>query len=161
MLFRLSTLSLTLALLIGCGAAADSSNAAQPVSADSARLAWSAFECSQYANMIGDKAQEERLFKVGLDAGRSFIDALKANRISKDDIYSKAPVALMAVVSGPSTEFTLGRLYQSALTDAADRIIKHDNSNIPMPIQDWIVDPELIKIKAGGQFSAKNCSLLR
>ncbi len=99
--------------------------------------------------------------KVGLAAGRSFIDAVRANRISKDDVYSKVPMAVMAIVTGPSTEFSLGRLYQSAITDASDRIVKNDYSNMPMPIDKWIVDPEVLKIKAGGQFSAKNCSLLK
>jgi hypothetical protein len=160
MLSRLST-SLILACLLACRTAAVSSDESQAINADSARLAWSALECSEYARMMGDKTQEERLMKVGLAAGRSFIDAVRANRISKDDVYSKVPMAVMAIVTGPSTEFSLGRLYQSAITDASDRIVKNDYSNMPMPIDKWIVDPEVLKIKAGGQFSAKNCSLLK
>ena len=47
-------------------------------------IMWSAFQCSTYAEMsdtLVDKSERERLHLVGLNAGRTFLEAMKAGQI--------------------------------------------------------------------------------
>ena len=46
-------------------------------------IMWSAFQCSTYAELSDYKSEQERLRLVGLNAGRTFLEALKAGQISE------------------------------------------------------------------------------
>ena len=41
-------------------------------------IMWSAFQCSTYAELSDYKSEQERLHLVGLNAGRTFLEAMKA-----------------------------------------------------------------------------------
>ena len=46
-------------------------------------IMWSAFQCSTYVELSDYKSEQERLHLVGLNAGRTFLEAMKAGQISE------------------------------------------------------------------------------
>jgi len=80
-------------------------------------LALSAFECSAVAP--NDK-EHERLFLLGLKAGRDFISYVQANpKTYAEDFHPKVAV-LWNMTSGPSPDFILGQIY----ADRVDEMYK-------------------------------------
>ena len=51
-------------------------------------IMWSAFQCSTYAELSDYKSEQERLHLVGLNAGRTFLEAMKAGQISEQALSS-------------------------------------------------------------------------
>lgn len=107
-------------------------------------LTLSAFECSAVAP--NDK-EAERLFMLGLTAGREFI----AYAQSHSDSYAKELHPHVAILwnltNGPSPDFILGQLY----ADRVDNIYKE---------KDPLSDEALWKIKKENIYRDKNCALL-
>jgi hypothetical protein len=56
------------------------------------RIMWSAFQCSAYAELSENKNEQERLFLVGLNAGRAFLEAMKAGQISEQATRDEVPI---------------------------------------------------------------------
>ena len=54
----------------------------------------SAFRCSTYAQLSQDQKEQQRLFQIGLKAGRDFVEGLK----SRDDPTSE----LLTLMYGPA-----------------------------------------------------------
>jgi hypothetical protein len=105
-------------------------------------LTLSAFECSVISP---SEIEAERLFLLGLDAGREFIAYVNANSDSyKTEIGPKVAI-LWALSSGPTSDFILGQVY----SDRADTVY-----------EDFTIDDELWKIKKGIMYKDKNCALL-
>lgn len=88
---------------------------------------WNAFGCSALASIIGNTDESERLFKFGYEQGSIFLKALKANKISKEDISSKVPVGVMWLIEGPTNDFILGRILENAQEDALEEVFKTGN----------------------------------
>ncbi len=107
-------------------------------------LTLSAFECSAIAP--NDK-EIERLFVLGLNAGREFI----AYANSHADTYGKELHPHVAVLwnltSGPSPDFILGQIY----ADRVDDVYKQ---------KDPLSDDAVWKIKKENMYREKNCALL-
>ena len=128
--------------------------------ARAARLMWSAYQCSVFAGMAGDKEQQERLFKVGYEAGKRFVAAAEAGTVTKEEAQSMVPIGVGFLMAGPTSEFILGRIYKSAADDAYEAVAGRDASNMPRPLGEWITDPELQRPFAQGRFDRGNCELL-
>jgi hypothetical protein len=97
-----------------------------------------AFKCSTYASIFRDQKEQQRLFQIGLKAGRDFVEGLK----SRDDPTSE----LLTFMRGVSTDFVVGQMYESESTHAYDEIAKLDV-------------PEA-KIQAELSYRNGNCSLI-
>ena len=117
---------------------------------DKARLArtvWSAFQCSTFAEMSGDKKEQARLFLVGLEAGRDFLEALKSGQISDDAMSKEVPVGVTLALQGPSPDFILGRIFENAVG--------------ALEISQWAKDDGLKKTKAQTEYGKHNCVFIK
>jgi hypothetical protein len=123
------------------------------------RVAWSAFQCHQWAASSGSEADAERLFGVGLDAARRFIDGLKSGLIDREEANQFTPIGIGMVAQGPSTDFIVGRIYSFATEEAHDDLVK-EREGLPQSTQNWITDPELIKTMALNKYQNANCDLI-
>jgi hypothetical protein len=54
---------------------------------------WSAFQCATYAELSKDQKEQERLFLIGVKAGRDFLEALKNGRYRERLRATKSPLA--------------------------------------------------------------------
>jgi len=50
--------------------------------------AWAAFECASLASHAKKPDEVERLFKLGMDSGRAFLEALRNGKITKEAGYT-------------------------------------------------------------------------
>src|SRR5579872_3723947 len=73
------------------------------------RIMWSAFECSALAELAENKSEQERLYLVGLNAGRTFLEAMKAGQISEQAVNEAVPINVLQRLKGPSDEFVIGK----------------------------------------------------
>src|SRR5690349_6598230 len=78
-----------------------------------------AFKCSTYASLFHDQSEQQRLFQIGLMAGRDYVEALK----TRDDPTSE----MSRFIRGVSTDFVVGQMYEAASTHAYDEIVKYQN----------------------------------
>ena len=97
-----------------------------------------AFKCSTYASLFHDQKEQQRLFQIGLKAGRDYVEGLK----SRDDPTSE----MLTFLRGVSTDFVVGQLYESESTHVYDEIAKLDASEA--------------KIQAERSYREGNCSLI-
>lgn len=145
--------ALALALLPGTGAASVED-------AKAARVMWTAFECGTYAELAGKADRASDHYATGLDAGRRFYATLEAGTITEEELSQHAPFILTSLDAGPSVDFILGRVFQYATDAARADVSKEDQHGLPLPIQEWLLEPELIASKADTLYSAGNCDLL-
>jgi len=78
-----------------------------------------AFRCSTYASLFHDQKEQQRLFQIGLKAGRDYVEGLK----SRDDPKSETLTFMREV----STDFVVGQMYEAQSTHAYDEIVKYQN----------------------------------
>jgi hypothetical protein len=105
-----------------------------------------AFRCSAYAQLFHDQKEQQRLFQIGLKAGRDYVEELK----SRDDPTSET----LTFIRGVSTDFVVGQLYEAASTHAYDEIVKYQNG---LPLKDWL-DAPAAKTQAELSYRKSNCS---
>jgi hypothetical protein len=108
-----------------------------------------AFRCSTYAQLFHDQKEQQRLFQIGLKAGRDYVEWLK----SRDDPTSE----LLRFMRGVSTDFVVGQMYESESTHAYDEIVKYQNG---LPLRQWL-DADAAKTQAELRFRQSNCSLIQ
>ncbi len=85
------------------------------------RTMWSAFECSVYADLSGNEMEQARLFDLGVKSGREFIEAVNTRQIPPDMLRVEVNAATLDLLQGPSTDFMVGRVYESAATAALQK----------------------------------------
>jgi len=115
------------------------------------KRAWAAFECASLASVAGDQEKQEKLFTVGLNEGRVFIEALKGGKIKEEDLKSNVPIGMLLLLQGPSPDFMLGRVYENAQENALKKVFRSDG-----PPQS---DDER-KSLAELELSRRNCDLI-
>ena len=108
-----------------------------------------AFKCSTYAAIFHDQKEQQRLFQIGLKAGRDYVEGLK----SVDDPTSE----LLTFIRGVPTDFVVGQLYEAESTHAYDEIVKPQNG---LPMNKWFEAPEP-KIQAERSYRQSNCPLIQ
>jgi hypothetical protein len=124
------------------------------------RVMWSAFQCSTFAEMSGNNQEQERLFGIGVKAGRRFVEALKNGQISPDAVSTEVPVGVTMLLAGPSVDFIIGRIFESAMGDAFDSVVKRKDGLL-RPVDDWVQDQEVRKPIAQQKYLQGNCGLIR
>ena len=132
-----------LAVLSPCGAASD----AEIVSLSDKMS--SAFKCSTLASLFHDQKEQQRLFQIGLKAGRDYVEGLK----SRDDPTSE----MSTFIRGVSTDFVVGQMYESQSTHAYDEIVKYQNG---LPLNQWL-DATAAKTQAELSYRQSNCSSIQ
>jgi hypothetical protein len=122
------------------------------------------FECSVYADMAGmDKATGNRLFKHGHEDLTRFIDLGQTAKPKEmeEAIQANVPVLVMQHMGGPSTEFSVGRVFEATSVTVEDELYQREtwmhqkfDPNAPWP------SPETVKAAAAQHFRDKNCEML-
>lgn len=120
-------------------------------SVDSGRAVFSAFECTVLAAKIGRTEEQRRLFEFGYEEGKKFIDSVRSGEISKEELSSKVPVGVLWHMEGPTTDFILGRIYESAAENALDGVYGRTNEVLSAEEQNRIAE---------NKFSTMNCGLI-
>lgn len=113
---------------------------------------WSALECSTLASVMKDEKEQARLFTLGYESGKKFMGAVQAKKVTLQDLQNEVPSGLLMLMQGPSVDFMLGRVFESAL-DNATRGIFTSNGELH--------SDELQRTLATTKFGQKNCRLLR
>jgi hypothetical protein len=103
-----------------------------------------AFRCSAYASLFHDQKEQQRLFQIGLKAGRDFVEGLK----SRDD---PTKGEMSTFIRGVSTDFVVGQMYESESTHAYDEIVKSQNGPL---------DASAAKTQAEVTYRKSDCSLI-
>ena len=119
--------------------------------AQMAKASWSAFECSSLASKSGVAGEQQRLFLFGYEQGIKFIVAVQSKKVNQKDLSSEAPLIMLLLLQGPTPDFMLGRIYESAQNSALKEVYKtgeHFNSD------------EDQKIIANNKFEKLNCELI-
>ena len=116
------------------------------------RIAWSAFECSSLAAQMKDTKEQERLFMLGYDQGKRFIEAAQGGKIDRQDIRGEVPIGLTMLLQGPTPDFMLGRVYEST-QDAALKDVLRTNGNLN--------SDDVQALLARNKYTEQNCRLLR
>ena len=124
------------------------------------RTMWSAFQCATFAEMSGNPTEQARLFDVGVKSGREFLEAVKNRQIPPDIANQEVPIGVSMLLRGPSTDFVVGRIFEAAMSDAFDDIIKKENG-LMLDSSKWANDEGLKKSKAQSQYQRSNCVLVK
>lgn len=131
-------------------------------SAEDGLLAWSAFECSMYASLAQEPQSEfARLFSLGYEGGKRFLEGVLSKEISEDSVSKKVPIGLIWNAQGPTVDFRLGRIYEVSTQEAYDRVVKHDPNGLDLAVAQWRTDKELKKSIAAREYRDRNCALLK
>jgi len=109
-----------------------------------------AFRCSTYAQLFHNKEEQQRLFQLGLKAGRDYVEGLK----SRDD---PTMGEMSTFIRGVSTDFVVGQMYESDSTHAYDEIVKYQNG---LPLKEWL-DAPAAKAQAELRYRQSNCSSIQ
>lgn len=116
-----------------------------------ARAAWSAFECSSLASKSKNPKEQERLFLFGYDQGHRFIAALAAQKVTREDLSTEAPLSFLLLLEGPTADFMLGRIFEAAQKSALEGAHKSGKSFNSEEMQEAI---------AKNKFWKLNCQLI-
>jgi hypothetical protein len=65
------------------------------------------------------------------------------------------------LLAGPSTDFMIGRIFENAMQDAYDSVVKKDRNGFLLPIDSWVRDDQLIKTIASTKYQSGNCKLIK
>lgn len=144
---------IALAFCIAANAAEKSADARQTESKQLAleglRL-WAAFHSAVFAEVAGEKDMQAKLFEIGLRAGRKFLAAVDAKKISQDDANSTVPTVVLLTAQGPTHDFILGRIWEIASQDAYDQF----------KVKDGVMGKEEMKMIAQRELRKANAELL-
>jgi hypothetical protein len=109
---------------------------------------WAAFECGALAEAAGKIEESRRLYKMGYDEGKTLLDALRAGKVD-EQARRKLPIAVLLMLDGgPTVDFILGRIFESAMQDTSHQLFEASNNK------------ETQKIIAGQNFAQQNCGTL-
>jgi len=121
---------------------------------------WSAIECGTFAELAEDQEEQKRLFLVGIEAGRSFVRDVQDETVPESE-YREAPIGVLMRLGGPSIDFILGRIFESAVGEAHDSVIKDDSYGVEMGNPgEWRRGESKVQ-RARILYDQANCQLVR
>ena len=145
-----------LTLVLGvCLCLASSRLAQAETSSEYAKLGqkiYPAFQCAIAAEHMKDREAQGRLFKLGYESGKMFLEAVYAGKVDEKDISSRIPVVFTMSMEGPSVDFMLGRFWELVVADYSGEFFETCPS--------CLRDDELKERKATTQFRKMNCDFL-
>ena len=132
----------------------------QVASVNRAVLTWSVFSCATYAELSGDAVEQKRLFEIGYRSAKAFVAAVENQTLPETERLN-APLGILMLLEGPSADFIVGRIFESAMRNAYDDVVTRDNSGAPLrdPLQ-W-ASGETKTMKAREKYQSANCALIR
>ena len=92
------------------------------------------------------------MYLVGVNAGRAFLEAMKAGQISEQALREAVPINVLQRLEGPSNEVIIDKIYAAATGYARDYIEKRWNILGWGPTQ---------KQEAQSYYTNENCILIR
>jgi len=110
---------------------------------------YNAFECSILASNAGDKSEQKRLYDLGIEEGRKFLKELEEGKIKQSDISATVPMVVMFSLGGPSHDFMLGRIFESAANSVYRQFKENGNDT-----------DELRKMAAQAMLTERNSMLI-
>ncbi len=125
------------------------------------RLAWSAFQCSVFAELSVNAEEQERLFVLGYETSQSLLndsETMSAAEVEREK--ETIPVFMLLVLGGPSIDFIVGRIFSAAQERAFNSVVKTDSSGLVQIDPNKWADGELKKIRAENKYRESNCALL-
>jgi hypothetical protein len=111
------------------------------------RKLYAAFVCAALTDVTGEANEKNRLFNIGYEQGKIFINAVQSGKIQADDFNNQVPIAVTFLLKGPSVDFILGRIFEAAIDDATKDVFD-------------IHDKEAQKIFAQSKYTKMNCGLM-
>jgi hypothetical protein len=117
-----------------------------------ARKAASVWACAALADYTGNNTDATRLFSLGYESGKTFVEAVKAKKINREDWSNHVPMIFGGMMNGPSADFAVGRMYEAMLSGT----IKGVWDASPVDQSDGA-----LKYKARDMYQKQNCSLLK
>ena len=115
------------------------------------RTAWASFECASLASQMKDRAEQERLFNVGYESGKKFLEALQSKKIERKHISEEVPIGFTLLIAGPSSDFVLGRVFENAQDDALKDVLKSNGQ---------LNSDDLQATLAQSKYTKQNCRLI-
>ena len=106
------------------------------------QLTISAFECSVLAV---DEKENKRLFDIGFEAGKTFLDGLQSFTDEENNNVSYHIAVLWNFVAGPNHDFIL--IYEGRTIDVLRGVVQGD--------------AKTTDIRKAQEFQEKNCALIR
>jgi hypothetical protein len=113
------------------------------------KKAFAAFECAALASGAGDADEQKRLFTLGYEQGKTFIEAARSGKIEKQDL-DQVPIGML--VDGPTADFVLGREWEFD--------IEYYQRNAYVSEANPNADVASAMRYAKGEFANKNCDLM-
>jgi hypothetical protein len=102
-----------------------------------------AFKCATYAQLRHDQDEQQRLFQIGLTAGRDYVAGLK----SRDD-----PSEISRFIKAAPADFVVGQMYEAESTHAYDEIVNDPNGPL---------DADAAKTRAELRYRQSNCASMQ
>ena len=115
------------------------------------RLAWSAFECAALASQMDNESEQRRLFQLGYDSAKLFLEAIRDGSVEKQDLTGGVPFAITSRMTGPTIDFMVGTIWEAAIDSALAPVYNEDGKPVASTL--W-------PLYASLEFGEKNCSLL-
>ncbi|MCQ1856048.1 hypothetical protein, partial [Neorhizobium galegae] len=107
------------------------------------------------------KTDTELFFNLVLYPSSKFIEALLAEKFTREERSKFVPRTILLSVQGPTTDFAAGRMFEAVTTYAYAEMAEHDASGMPLPTAKWIVDKELLKSIGEEKYRKSNCELIK
>jgi hypothetical protein len=85
---------------------------------------WAAFECGALAEYADKPEESGRLYKMGYDEGKTLLDAFRAGKIDDQARRKLPPPVLFMLDGGPTVDFILGRIFESAMQNTSQQLWK-------------------------------------
>jgi hypothetical protein len=109
---------------------------------------WDAFKCGAFAEYADKPEESGRLFNLGYNQGKTLLDAVRAGKVDQEAVSKLPKPVLFMLDGGPTVDFILGRIFESAMQDTSQQLFEASNNSGTR------------KIIAGQNFAKRNCGLL-
>src|SRR3712207_4386705 len=95
-----------------------SSSAVAQTSEDYAKMGtktYSLWSCAVLTSYTKETQDGNKLFGLGYEAGKTFVEAVKAGKAKQEDLRRHSPWIFGDKINGPSTDFSLGRMFEAVM----------------------------------------------
>ena len=114
---------------------------------------WPSFICAVAAGILKDEEATKRLFNVGYEGGKKFIEALRDNKVTREDVSSSVAVAVTLRLKGPNSDFMLGSIWDGASGSFYDEMSEKCKL--------CISDDELKRMWVTNRYREMNCDFIK
>jgi hypothetical protein len=111
---------------------------------------YSVWSCAVLTSYTKETQDGNKLFSLGYDLGKTFIEAIKAGKVKQEDLRKHAPMVFGDKLNSPSTDFALGRMFETVVDGTVKEVW-----------QDATSDEDLRKNKAADMYRKQNCPFLK